>query len=163
MKQSQRGATVVELVVVVVYLAIVVSSTFYGGLAHGWPGVLLGLALGMGIPMVFIALLIWSEKWIWVGVPSLPTCSNGQCHAEDYRVEAQGGDLVYICRCGMRFRKKRRRFFEEDEDGSEQPYLVWRSFRGWFPEAEPSHALRGAPTSRAAERPAVRRRRIPEE
>ena len=133
-RRLERGVTLIEIIVVVVYLAIILSSTIYGAQTHGWLGLFFGLALSICVPIGIIALLSWFEKWLWVGVPSLPACRNGRCHAEDYHVEFQGGDLIYICRCGLSFRKHQRRFFEEKEDGSQKPYLRWRSFRGWFPE-----------------------------
>ena len=134
MKQSQRGVTLIEIFVAVAYLAIILSSTIYGAQTYGWLGFLLGLALSICAPIGILKLLFWFEDWFWVGIPSIPACRNGQCHCEDYRIEIQDGDPIYICRCGLRFKKQRRKFFEVGEDGSEKPYLVWRPFRGWFPE-----------------------------
>jgi hypothetical protein len=28
-----------------------------------------------------------------------------------------------------------RRFYEVQPDGSHRPHMVWRAFRGWFPDA----------------------------
>src|SRR3989454_6236744 len=35
-----------------------------------------------------------------------------------------------------RFRKTGRRFMEEIPDASLRPYMIWRAFRGWFPESQ---------------------------
>jgi len=48
----------------------------------------------------------------------------------------QSGGYAYFCRCGGRYRKTGRRFMEEIPDGSLRPYMIWRAFRGWFPESQ---------------------------
>ena len=42
--------------------------------------------------------------------------------------------LGLFCQCGARYKKKGRRFFEVLPDGSLQPYMIWRAFKGWLPD-----------------------------
>ncbi|MEE9613901.1 MAG: hypothetical protein V3W31_02975 [Thermodesulfobacteriota bacterium] len=129
-----RGTSLIEILLVAGYLAIVIASSAYGARTHGWPGLAIGFVLGIAVPVAFVSLLVWLEKWLWVGVPYLPVCRNGTCRLNDYDIVPHHGDLTYVCPCGLRFRKKGRQFLEVADDGPERPYLIWRPFRGWFPE-----------------------------
>jgi hypothetical protein len=72
---------------------------------------------------------------IYAGMPPYPTCRTGRCHARNYqRRRLDNGKYALFCQCGTRYRKRGRRFLEVQTDGSVRPYMIWKAFRGWFPE-----------------------------
>jgi hypothetical protein len=86
------------------------------------------------LPFVAYALGFLASLIYW-GMPSYPPCRTGKCHSSDYRVRrSDNGSFALFCACGMPYRKRGRRFYEMQPDGSLRPYLVWRAFRGWFPD-----------------------------
>jgi hypothetical protein len=71
---------------------------------------------------------------IHAGWPWYPSCRTGKCRAQDYSFANFGGQLCLCCRCGMHYQKRGRRFLVVQTDGSALPYMVWKPFRGWFPD-----------------------------
>jgi hypothetical protein len=59
----QRGVSLLELIVVGAYLAIVVSAAWYGGKTHGVLGIVVGGFAGAAIPIVVVGLLYYVARY----------------------------------------------------------------------------------------------------
>jgi hypothetical protein len=138
---ARPAFTLIELIFFIVMIECVLQGGKLGrhivGGVHGW---LLGGFLGLIAFFLAVAVLALLGD-LWGGMPRLPKCRNGCCRGPgmfrgegDYEFEVIGEEYRHVCRCGHRYRRRGRRFVEVNEDGTEAPYLVWRPFRGWFPE-----------------------------
>jgi len=106
----------------------------------GWVGALLGLIVGfVGIfgtlyAILLIAVLI-ERGWF-------PRCHRGIHRGNwrdpigDYELVEFGDDFGYRCPCGFEYMKEGRRFMLRRPDGTLEPYMVWKLFRGYVPEEE---------------------------
>lgn len=119
----------------------------YAGDRFGWLGFILGGLVGAALSLTTVWLLtfIWAvaEGLHFDGIPYLPTCGNGNCKSGlltdfgDYEWERNDELRAYFrCKCGKLYWRKREegRVLEVLPDGTMKPYMVWRSFRGWYPD-----------------------------
>ena len=129
------GMTLIELPFVIALLIIGVLGAVWAAREIGWPGFPLGFlgailaSLGVVIGIGAICLYLWPER---------PVCRNGKCKSGDYDLHRVGDKMEFdwFCRCGTRYRKVGRRFYEVSEDGSLVPYMRWNIFRGWLRETQ---------------------------
>lgn len=101
----------------------------------GWPGAIIGLIVGfVGIfatlyGILLIAVLI-ERGW-------LPRCHRGIHSGNwrdpigDYEIERFGDDFGYRCPCGFEYMKEGRRLMLRRPDGTLEPCMVWKLFRGY--------------------------------
>lgn len=130
---DQRGFTLAELLAVIVLIGCVAAGvTFFGWLGGTLLGVIAFLLAGSVLALVRDGL---------AGIPRLPRCWTGCCRGPglffghgDYHQEKVGDEDVRVCRCGIRHKRSGRRFLVVSVNGTETPYLVWKPFRGWFPD-----------------------------
>ena len=146
-RQGSAGFTLIELLAIVVLVFCVIQGVNFGRhIVGGWYGKILGGLAGFLV--FFLGGFAWAALMqLWTG-RGLPKCHNGCCHGPrmfgdgDYDIGRVGDEYVWVCRCGGRYRRRGRRFVIVNDDGTETPYLVWRPFRGWFPDlpegSEPS-------------------------
>jgi hypothetical protein len=133
----QSGVTLIELMVLTVLFALGCAGAVWGGTRYGWAGGIIGFVGGLAVPAGLVEFLIYMDKMLYRGRPLFPTCRSGTCHYGDYQYQAvEGGGYALFCRCGDRYRKTGRRFMQEMPDGSRRPYMIWKAFRGWFPETQ---------------------------
>lgn len=125
--------TLIEVVFLPLYILLLYSSARWGYHRDGWRGVVGGLiAVLVVLPLVGYALgFLWSL--IYAGWPPYPACRTGKCDRYQLRRLDYRG-YVLCSGCGTRYRMRGRRFYEVQPDGSVRPYMVWRPFRGWFPD-----------------------------
>lgn len=126
------GFTLIEILFLYAMVGFVIAGVVLLG---GQFGRLLGGFFG------FLAFIIVVLAWGAVidfgfkGFPRLPTCRDGCCRGvDDYEFHKFGDDYVWVCRRGVRYRRRGRRFVAVNEDGTESAHLIWRPFRGWFPD-----------------------------
>ena len=110
----------------------------------GWPGAILGFAVGFVGAFLLIWALVWTICFLEQSGAYLPLCHGGTCRGgrkpmdkADYEwARKQGVD--YRCKCGHEYVMKGggRRFLQRLPDGTLKPYMVHRPFRGWFPDAD---------------------------
>ena len=137
-RNLRRGLTLVELLIfVALAVFVVVGATVLPALSDGRMGRLLGGTLGL--LAFFVVALLWGAVLAFAveGVPKLPQCGDGDCRGEDYRLHESKSGFHWVCRHGGHYARRGRKFVRVAEDGSETPYLVWRPFRGWFPDRPP--------------------------
>jgi len=139
-------------IVGVIFLLISVLGTIRVGRDHGWLwGVghffLFWLGLVGVLALLFVGLLVY--EWLRRGGPRYPPCHNGTCQGRRWVsfVENDLGDCrrtfaeeesVLRCKCGRDYVEDliEGRLMERLPDGTRRPYMVHRSFRGWFPDAD---------------------------
>jgi hypothetical protein len=102
-------------------------------------GFLLGAAFGMGCMYVLFRVLSYFYTNVLHGEPICPTCRNGKCQSGDYELRKVEDSKTqfrfdWFCRCGGRYARCGKHFYEVLPDGSFQPYMKWKAFRGWLPE-----------------------------
>ena len=137
---ASMGFTLIELLAFVVMILCVVEGAkiaqlIVGG-KYGW---LLGGFLGfVSFFLGGLALALLKDLW---GGGGLPKCRNGCCRGPgmfrghgDYTHRKVGEEYHLVCGCGVRHERRGRRFVVVNDDGTETPHLVWRPFRGWFPD-----------------------------
>ena len=133
---SQSGMNIFELLFAVFYVACGTAAALWATPRFGW---LVGIgAFVVVVPAVHGVFHLFSflERMCWYGIPSFPTCRTSKCHDVDYKYQPTGdGQYGLFCKCCSRYKKQGRRFFEVLPDGSLRPYMIWRSFRGWFPDS----------------------------
>jgi hypothetical protein len=134
-KKDSGKVTLIETMLFPIFLLLIVASVQWAVRRYGWRG---GIArwifVVIVLPLVPIALGLLVSA-VYSGMPSYPTCRTGKCRASNYqRRSLENGGNVLFCGCGAPYRKRGRRFYEVQPDGSLRPYMVWRAFRGWFPD-----------------------------
>lgn len=130
---NAHGATLIGLLAILLLIGFVVAGVhLFGWLRGVAAGVLVFFVTGSTLALV---------RDGFEGVPRLPKCLNGCCRGPglllghgDYTIEKIGGEYNRVCQCGIRHKRSGRRFVVVSEDDTEIPYLVWRPFRGWFPD-----------------------------
>jgi hypothetical protein len=132
----KAGFTAIELLVFIANVTIGFVIAVWAGRKFGWPGAVIGFICGFLFLVAAFYIIILVCDLIWWGRPWAPPCRSGKCHAADYKSQkdADGNWSIIVCRCGGRYRKKGGQFFELQPDGSESRYMIWRAFRGWFPD-----------------------------
>lgn len=121
----------------------------YGSASFGWIGFIVGGIVGAIVSFggVWLLTLIWAvaEGLLCDGIPYLPTCGNGKCKSGlltdfgDYEWERNEELKAHFrCKCGKVYwcNREEGRVLEVLSDGTMKPYMVWRSFRGWYPDEE---------------------------
>jgi hypothetical protein len=146
---SALGFTPIEFLA---FIAMVVCVLSGAKVAHERVGGNFGWLLGgfFGFFVFFLVGLAWAALIDFgiKGVPRLPKCRNGCCRGPgmflgygDYEIRKFGEEYNRVCRCGVRYKRRGKRFVVVNDDGTESPYLIWRPFRGWFPDttAQPNN------------------------
>ncbi len=135
-----KGMTLIELLGCVVLLAVGAATGSAGAVRFGLTGALVGFAVGVVGTWIIVVLLVGVGEKLWFMGPLHPPCRNGTCRwrewgdGGDYEIAMPDGDPVLRCRCGRDYKKVGRRFMERLPDGTLQPYMMHRPFRGWFPD-----------------------------
>lgn len=133
----QSGVTLIELVVLVLWFAMGCAGAVLGSARYGWVGGTLGFLLGLAVPAGLVQFHKYMNQMLYRGRPTFPICRNGKCHYNDYRYQpVEGGGHALFCQCGDRYVKTGRRFMEQTADGSRRPYMIWKAFKGWFPDSQ---------------------------
>lgn len=126
---NSRGFTAIELLVVFGIIAFIIVGYRLAGFLGGAIGLLV-IPAGAGIVAMFQCL-------VKDGIPMHPYCQNGRCRgSSNYEIKRFDNDFFLVCKCGGRYKKFGRRFMQITEQGEKIPYLIWRPFRGWFPDKE---------------------------
>ncbi|MGD0388888.1 MAG: hypothetical protein ABSC42_08040 [Tepidisphaeraceae bacterium] len=126
------GLTLVELLVLIccAFLGALYARRAMGG--WWW---LLGGLVGYLLPLIGLIVFAFLSDLATGGMPRLPKCREGTCRGPyAYKYSKLGGEYYWVCGHGGRYRRRGRKFVIVDDDGRETPYLVWRPFRGWFPD-----------------------------
>jgi hypothetical protein len=140
---ASSGFTLIELLAfIVLFICVRAGANFVHARIGGALGWLLGGFLGFVLFLVGGTGCAILRKLAVVGIPRLPKCKEGNCRGPgmfvrnngDYTSQKFGGKYVYVCRHGGRYRRHGKRFVIVNDDGTETPYLIWRPFRGWFPD-----------------------------
>jgi len=141
----RAGFTLIEILAIIALLCCVVAGVKIGhGKIDGRFGGLIGGGLGF-LSFFFVLFAFGALIDQFNGVPRLPKCRNGCCRGPgmwfgdygDYGSQKLGEGYVNVCRCGDRYKRRDRQFVIVSENGTETPYLIWRPFRGWFPDKPP--------------------------
>lgn len=140
MKPHYKGLNLIEvLMFFVMFLGV------FAGVIISEKPVLGGF---VGLIASFIAVVAWALLSDLLFGGFLPKCRQGGCdanlfHNSGYEVHFAGEESYYVCRHGGRYKRRGKRFLIVNDDGTESPYLVWRPFRGWFPDvaAQPPAGL----------------------
>jgi hypothetical protein len=121
--------TLIEIIVLILMIFATAWGADAGFHRLGWPGLIVGAALGFGAWFVFLAGLPALGSRIW---PRRPRCRNGKCGPKDYRVVRPVGPTLFECRCGDTYSRRGRSFFEIPA-GSGEPrlYARLRILGGW--------------------------------
>lgn len=131
--------TLIELFWFVVFAFVGGHAAIWAYHRFGWLGGVAGFLVGFFGAWAVLYGVFWVlgylQQIIYSGRPPNPPCRNGKCRSVDYKFESPGkGQSGYRCRCGLLYRKRGQRFMEALPDGSLRPYMIWKAFRGWFPE-----------------------------
>jgi len=140
---SQSGLNVFELTAFILWVGMgcLVSSVL--GNKFGWVGYVFGFLLGAAIGFACVYGLFYGLAYLFDNFfpdnSSVPFCKNGKCkegHYEIHKIEVskEKHRADWVCRCGGRYHKSGRCFYEVLPDGSLQPYMKWKPFRGWLPD-----------------------------
>jgi len=149
---GQQGFTLVEVLAILVLVGFVVAGVHLFGWLWGTISGVIAFFLGAS------ALALVRDGF--EGIPRLPRCKNGRCRGPgllfgDYGDYRAGGEQDLVCRCGIRHKRRGKRFVIVNDDGTEVPHLVWRSFRGWFPDSggigQPAASPSGGPARRVGD------------
>ena len=139
MHPTQKGkVTLIELGFLTFYILVIAAFLQWGHHRYGWHRVavftgrfsalMVGLSLA-GFGFVYLMAVIYT------GIPYYPTCKTGKCHRNDYQYRRlDNGQRAVFCQCGTLYRKRGRRFFEVQPDGSVRRYMIWKAFKGWIPD-----------------------------
>jgi len=142
-KRVTCGMILPEMLCFIALVVCIAIGVMFGHQITGsWYGYLFGGILGIIVFLVCIFAL-GSVMNLWSGT-GLPKCRNGCCRGPgfslddegDYKIQEVEGEFYEVCKCGDRYQRRGKRFVLINEDGTETPYLIWRRFRGWFPEGE---------------------------
>jgi hypothetical protein len=129
----RAGLTLIELNACCVLLAGGLAVAVAAARRYGWLGGLIGFFVGLLVWAGVLALLITAGEALWLAGARLPRCHSGLCRTTaHYDVVNAEGTWVLRCRCGRDYVREGRRFLERLPDGTIQPYMVHRPFRGWF-------------------------------
>ena len=91
--------------------------------------------MGCFSPLLVLIPLAYLTDFAVGGIPRIPRCRDGCCHNwSDYKYAKFGDINVHLCPRGIRYRREGRRFVIVNDDHSQTPWLIWKSFRGWYPD-----------------------------
>lgn len=145
--RKRIGATCLEFLWLLFILLIGIVVARYAGARFGWLGFVLGFIVGILASCgVFVGgiWLVTSLIGLFTGIPEFPPCKCGKCRDAwnppfgDYRPEMVGDRIGVRCQCGSLYVKRGRRMFEVLPDGTRKPHMIWKPFRGWYPDGEGS-------------------------
>lgn len=137
-RDNRPGATLIEMLVIfaLIGLTILGAKVFHGLIGTRWAYVLGGVVGFLVIPGV-VALCALFDCLARSGIPNFPRCRSGRCRGgRDYELERFGEELDWVCKCGDRYQRCGRRFMRVNDKGEAVRYIIWRPFRGWFPDEE---------------------------
>jgi hypothetical protein len=145
-RSAALGFTLIEFLAFIAMVACMLAGArIMHDRISGKFGWLLGGVLGVLAFFLFLLVLTALMDFGFGGVPRLPKCQNGSCCGPgflfgdgDYEISKLGEKYVRVCRCGGRYMRLGKRFVIVNEDGTKTPYLIWRPFRGWFPDKGPT-------------------------
>jgi hypothetical protein len=143
--RAARGATLIEIVVIVAMFYVAWLGARYSQRTMGgrW-GWLPGGSVGFVLPLIVLGVLAFVSDLAIGGMPRLPRCREGTCRGPDaYKSGKFGEEYHLVCRHGGRYKRHGGKFVIVNEDGTETPYLIWRPFRGWFPDDPKGSKLSG--------------------
>jgi hypothetical protein len=131
--------TLIELLFFVLFAFVGGTVAVWAYHRQGWLGGIGGFVIGFFGTWAGLYVFGWILSFIFAvlysGWPPRPACRTGKCHSRDYKLEILSrGQAGFRCQCGVLYRKSGRRFLEALPDGSFRPYMIWKTFRGWFPE-----------------------------
>lgn len=134
-RKDSGKVTLIEMILFPVYILLIASCVRWAVHRYGWRGGVARFVLVFVVlPLVPIAMGLLASAIYW-GMPSYPACRTGKCRQSNYqRRHMDNGRYALFCGCGAPYRKRGRRFYEVQPDGSLGPYMIWRAFRGWFPD-----------------------------
>jgi hypothetical protein len=125
--------TLVELLVFIGTVGCAIFGATTAAKWLGWIGYPVGFVCGAALVPGLLYMLGTLYDLVWWGRPPRPACRNGKCQSDDYEFRQVGEhEFDWFCRCGFRYRKQSRRFYEVHTDGTLARYMIWRPFRGWF-------------------------------
>ncbi len=138
------------------------------GRPWGFIGYLFGPGIGAALMLALLSAVtvtgIAVQNLLYRGIPWLPVCRNGCCRGgrlsdlRDYQVVWNSDWTVrgFRCRCGITHQKIGRRFVEIAEDGSIKHYLIWKPFKGWWPDqGSPRNLAPGLDEHHGTEKPDI--------
>ena len=144
-RSAQWGFTLIELFVFVVMIVCVVIGVKVAQQKFDFKfaGLLGGL---LGFLFSFFGLMSYAALMHFIFGSGLPKCQDESCRGPgnfrgdgDYAIRKFGEEYNYVCKHGVRYMRRGKRFVIVNDDGTETPYLIWRPFRGWFPDAMESN------------------------
>jgi len=136
----QRGkVTLIEVGILTLLYGLFLTAVAWVHRRYGWHGVkvFVGWFIALYVVLPFVGLFGFAYLMaLAYPNPYYPACRTGKCQQRsDYqRQRLDNGEYALFCQCGGRYRKRGRRFLEVQPDGSERRYMVWKAFRGWFPD-----------------------------
>jgi hypothetical protein len=137
--------TLIELLVFLTWVCSGIAGAMWGNYLLGWPAAVAGFIMGAAIDLCLMFLLqkigTYFEDMLYRGRPRRPVCKAGICQLGDYHaawtedtIGPRRYSFQFTCKCGTRYQHVGRRFMEVLSDGSLQPYMAWKPFKGWFPD-----------------------------
>ena len=146
--RKRIGATCIEVLWLLLILLGGLIVACYAGAKFGWLGFVVGLLAGtLASCGVYVGSILMRCLLIGLstGIPEFPPCGNGKCKYAwtppfgDYQLSEMVGDRIGVrCQCGSLYVKQGRRMFEVLPDGTRKPHMIWKPFRGWYPDGEAS-------------------------
>jgi hypothetical protein len=127
-------------------LGAAVIGAHFGSLYYGWPGGVGGFLLG---PLAYLAVVL-----VLLGIDDLlrrewpPSCADGVCRGGFWHkpgnyelvtihdIPDREFHIIHRCKCGHDYERVGRRFRARLPDGTLHPYMIYRPYRGWFPDPE---------------------------
>ncbi len=96
------------------------------------------LVSGLAAPVTLGAVLwmVFTVESELTGRPYWPACTA--CGAVDFTRESLPGPTIMRCACGRRYVRHGRQCRHALPGGASRPHLLWRVFRGWTPDKDPS-------------------------
>jgi uncharacterized membrane protein len=137
---TERGkVTLIELGFLILFIGLFEVCMAWAYHRYGWRGIagVVGgfVAFYVVLPLVVGVGFVYLMALIYTGNPYYPACRTGKCQRFDYqRRRLFNGEYALFCQCGGRYRKRGRRFLEVQGDGFVNRYMIWKAFRGWFPD-----------------------------
>ena len=136
---SRSGVTLIELLLVVAFIAIGIKASYYFGIKHGTMGYVGGFLIGTAGSFLSFGCFGYCIGFLIgmiTGFPEYPTCSNDTCQDReapdsDYRYEDYNGALIARCKCGTPYIKRGCRVMQLQPNGETKPHMIWKPLRGW--------------------------------
>jgi hypothetical protein len=105
----RSSMTLLEVLVFIAMLLVGLLGASWVARQIGWPGYPLGFVGGF---LIIPGLMFGVGSLVFVIWPDRPRCRNRKCKAYDFELDTIEGESVWLCRCGIRYRKVGRRFRE---------------------------------------------------